>query len=88
MGFSTVKHDNVAPIFGPDGSVIAALSVSGPISRIPKQRLPYYAKLVCQAAKDIAASIDLSSVENGTGPKVKVAQGSRPGTLRQNVHRN
>jgi IclR family KDG regulon transcriptional repressor len=59
-----------APIFGPDGGVIAALSVSGPISRIPKQSLLYYAELACQAAREISASINLSSVENSSGAKV------------------
>jgi DNA-binding IclR family transcriptional regulator len=53
-----------APIFSPDGSVIGALSVSGPISRIPKQRMLYYAKLVCKAAQEIAASMDASNAEN------------------------
>jgi DNA-binding IclR family transcriptional regulator len=61
-----------APIFSPDGSVIGALSVSGPISRIPKQRMLYYAKLVCQAARNITASIDLSTTEKSTEPKVRV----------------
>jgi DNA-binding IclR family transcriptional regulator len=59
-----------APIFSPDGSVIGALSVSGPISRIPNHRLLYYAKLVCKAAQDIGASMDVSTVENSTIPKV------------------
>jgi DNA-binding IclR family transcriptional regulator len=66
-----------APIFGPNGSVIAALSVSGPISRIPRHRLPDYARLVCQAAQDISASIDLAPCENSTEPKVNVPQGQR-----------
>ncbi|MEO6802121.1 MAG: IclR family transcriptional regulator [Granulicella sp.] len=59
-----------APIFSPDGSVIGALSVSGPISRIPKQRMVYYAKLVCKAAQEIAASMDVSNAENSIGVKV------------------
>jgi DNA-binding IclR family transcriptional regulator len=66
-----------APIFGPDGSVIGALSVAGPISRIPKQRLLYYAGLACQAAQDISASIDLSSVKNNIESKLSGA--SKPG---------
>lgn len=64
-----------APIFGADGSVIAALSVSGPISRIPKQRLQYYAGLACQAAENISAAIELSSVENHTEPKARARRG-------------
>jgi DNA-binding IclR family transcriptional regulator len=66
-----------APIFGPDGSVIAALSVSGPISRIPKAQLLPYAKLVCQAAKDIAAAMDLSSVEYSKESKANGSSTSR-----------
>jgi DNA-binding IclR family transcriptional regulator len=53
-----------APIFSPDGNVIGALSVSGPISRIPRQQVQSYAKLVCQAAQDITASMDLTAVES------------------------
>ncbi len=53
-----------APIFGPDGNVIAALSISGPISRMPKHKLLYFGGLACQAAKEIGASIGMSSSEN------------------------
>jgi IclR family KDG regulon transcriptional repressor len=52
-----------APIFGADGTVIAALSVSGPVSRISKQRLLPYAELVCQAGRDIATAMNVSSID-------------------------
>jgi DNA-binding IclR family transcriptional regulator len=74
-----------APILGSDGNIIGAISVSGPVSRIPRQRLQYYGGLVRQAAKQIAATIELSSSE--TNPEQptnlsrrangKFAQGNR-----------
>ncbi|HEY0262964.1 MAG TPA: IclR family transcriptional regulator [Granulicella sp.] len=78
-----------APILGADGNVIGALSISGPISRISKQRLLHYASLVRQAAQDIATSMsNLSSAEkpkaNGISKPVRrvvpanpMPQGSR-----------
>jgi DNA-binding IclR family transcriptional regulator len=57
-----------APIFGPDGNVIAALSVSGPISRMPKHKLFYFGGLARQAADEIAASIGRSSENTGEQP--------------------
>jgi IclR family KDG regulon transcriptional repressor len=63
-----------APVFGPDGNVIAAVSISGPISRIPKQRLQHYGGLVRQAAKEIAASIGVLS---SNGNSDQVADGPR-----------
>ena len=65
-----------APIFSADGNVIAALSVSGPISRLPSHRLLYYAKLVCKAAQDIAASMDLSAAVNSI--ELKASSASSP----------
>lgn len=76
-----------APIFGPDGGVIAALSVSGPISRIPKQRLLYYAGLACEAAQNISAGIQLSSVEKSTEPKARAPRGPGADSHRQAVRR-
>ncbi len=46
-----------AAIFGPEGNVAAAVSVSGPISRVSKDRLPVFAELVQQAARDISYAL-------------------------------
>jgi DNA-binding IclR family transcriptional regulator len=46
-----------AAIFGPEGNVAAAVSVSGPTSRVSKERLPVFAALVQQAARDISHAL-------------------------------
>jgi len=43
-----------AAIFGADGAVVAAVSISGPISRISKDKLPFFAAQVRQAAREIS----------------------------------
>jgi DNA-binding IclR family transcriptional regulator len=42
-----------APVFGPDGSLLAAVSVSGPVSRLGQLRAKRYAPAVIEAAKEI-----------------------------------
>jgi len=42
-----------APIFGPDRSLLAAVSVSGPVSRLGQLRAKRYAPAVLEAAKEI-----------------------------------
>jgi DNA-binding IclR family transcriptional regulator len=46
-----------APIFGPDGFLLAAISVSGPASRLGPLRAKRYAPAVIEAAKEIEASL-------------------------------
>ena len=41
-----------AAIFGPDGKVLGAISVSGPVSRVSKERLPFYSAEICRAARE------------------------------------
>jgi DNA-binding IclR family transcriptional regulator len=43
-----------APIFGGDGQVLAAISVSGPVSRVSKERLPFFSNEICKAAQEIS----------------------------------
>jgi IclR family acetate operon transcriptional repressor len=43
-----------AAIRGADGSVVAAVSVSGPTSRISRERLSFYSTQVCHAAQEIS----------------------------------
>ncbi len=73
-----------APILGSDGHVIGAISISGPTSRISKQRLPDYARLVRQAAEDIGASISLSSTKESPASKASqvAKRPQRPGAIR------
>lgn len=43
-----------APIFGTDEAVVGAISVSGPTSRVSRERLAFYSAQVRQAAQDIS----------------------------------
>lgn len=46
-----------APIFGPHGDAVAAISISGPKSRISAARLQEFGRLVRDAAKEITGRI-------------------------------
>jgi DNA-binding IclR family transcriptional regulator len=46
-----------APIFGPDGDVIAAVSVSGPIERTTRAPGKKYAAAVCAAARHVEVAV-------------------------------
>ena len=46
-----------AAIFGADGKTIAALSVSGPMVRVTKDRLPFFASELLEAAREISARV-------------------------------
>jgi DNA-binding IclR family transcriptional regulator len=46
-----------APIFGPDRSLLAAVSVSGPMSRLGQLRAKRYAPAVMDAAKEIERAL-------------------------------
>jgi DNA-binding IclR family transcriptional regulator len=46
-----------APIFGPDRSLLAAVSVSGPVSRLGQLRAKRYAPAVVDAAKEIERAL-------------------------------
>jgi IclR family KDG regulon transcriptional repressor len=43
-----------AAISGSDGKVLGAISVSGPISRVSKARLPFFSAEICKAAREIS----------------------------------
>ena len=46
-----------APVFGPDGEVVAAVSASGPSFRLTQQRIPAVADVVCAAAAEISIGL-------------------------------
>jgi len=46
-----------AAVFGSDGEIVAAISISGPTGRITKERLPDYSAQVCKAAQNISRSL-------------------------------
>lgn len=43
-----------AAIFGAEGSVVGSISVSGPVTRMTKERLPFFSAEVCKAAREIS----------------------------------
>lgn len=43
-----------APIFDAEGKVVGAISVSGPVARITKSRLPFFSAAVGKAAREIS----------------------------------
>ena len=46
-----------AAIYGADGAVVAAISVSGPTARVSRDRLPFYSAHVQQAAEKISRAL-------------------------------
>jgi DNA-binding IclR family transcriptional regulator len=46
-----------APIRGPDGAVIGAISATGPAERLPTNRLPILAEMVIATARSISESL-------------------------------
>ncbi len=45
-----------APVFGAEGELLAAVGISGPVTRLTKDRLPQVIKAVVQAAADVSAA--------------------------------
>jgi DNA-binding IclR family transcriptional regulator len=43
-----------AAIYGPDTQVLGAISVSGPVSRVSKERLPFFSAEITKAAREIS----------------------------------
>jgi IclR family KDG regulon transcriptional repressor len=43
-----------AAVFGADGSVVGGISVSGPVVRMTRERLPFFSTEVCKAAREIS----------------------------------
>jgi DNA-binding IclR family transcriptional regulator len=60
------------PVFDVSGRCLAALSVSGPVYRMPPQRLPEVAQLCEKIAEEIGARLGITS---GT---VRISDGFRP----------
>jgi DNA-binding IclR family transcriptional regulator len=50
-----------APILDDSGKIVAALSVSGPITRISREKIPSFVTSVKSAARDISSRLDRSS---------------------------
>jgi IclR family KDG regulon transcriptional repressor len=95
QGFSLDDEDTVigarcvgAAIFGADGSVVGGISVSGPVVRVTRDRLPYFSTEVCKAAREISWKLGLriSKAERATNSpipgasrRLQAAQASRVG---------
>jgi DNA-binding IclR family transcriptional regulator len=48
-----------AAIFGAEGSVVGGISVSGPVLRITRARLPFFSTEVCKAARELSWQLGL-----------------------------
>lgn len=64
MGYAVDDEESVeggrcvgVPIFGPQGKPIAALSISGPLVRIPDKRIPLIARELKKAASEISRQL-------------------------------
>ncbi len=72
-----------AAISGPDGKVLGAISVSGPISRVSKARLPFFSAEICKAAREISWRLGYrvpKTARRGREPKIPARgkAGARP----------
>ena len=54
-----------APVLGADGLIMAAVSVSGPVTRISPNQLPALAGAVMKAASDISAALGFEQTDSG-----------------------
>jgi DNA-binding IclR family transcriptional regulator len=63
------------PVFDSSGKVAAALSVSGPTSRVTKEQVPSFAAMAKNAATAISRSLGYGSAENGQGSRVAAVAG-------------
>ncbi|HEV7167235.1 MAG TPA: IclR family transcriptional regulator C-terminal domain-containing protein, partial [Micrococcaceae bacterium] len=57
MGVASVS----APVRGPSGRVIAAVSISGPIERLTRQPGRLHAEVVCNAARTLSEALRKSA---------------------------
>jgi DNA-binding IclR family transcriptional regulator len=49
-----------APVFGHDGTAIAAVSVAGPNLRMTREAMPRFARMVCRAAAEVSTAMGYS----------------------------
>jgi DNA-binding IclR family transcriptional regulator len=71
-----------APIYGPDGGVIAALSVGGPASRFTSDAVTHYGAVLLEAVarieRDLATAFTPSaSPTAGAAPRRRVGKGEK-----------
>jgi DNA-binding IclR family transcriptional regulator len=72
-----------AAIYGADGKAVAAISVSGPVSRVSKERLPFFSAEICKAAREISWRLGyrVPKAERHTGGAKKPPAGN-PGSAK------
>jgi IclR family acetate operon transcriptional repressor len=54
-----------APIFGQEGTVVGAISISGPVVRITSDRLPLFSREICKAAREISVLLGARPPKSG-----------------------
>jgi DNA-binding IclR family transcriptional regulator len=90
QGFSLEDEEAVvgarcigAAITGADGKVLGAISVSGPISRVSRERLPFFSAEICKAAREISWRLGyrVPKAERRNGNPAKAVQ--KPGIAKR-----
>ena len=66
-----------AAIFGADGRVVGAISVSGPVSRVSKERLPFFQAEIGKAAREISSLLGYRAKKTALEAQVKRPTRSR-----------
>lgn len=78
-----------AAIFGADGKVVGAISVSGPVSRVSKERLPFFSAEISKAAREISWRLGYrvpKGERRNSDPKKLPAANPKPGKSPRGKH--
>jgi IclR family KDG regulon transcriptional repressor len=62
-----------AAIFGADGKTVGGLSISGPMVRVTKDRLPLFSEEICEAARQISSRLGYRTPKPGKAIPAKAA---------------
>lgn len=67
------------PVLGPSGQLLAAISISGPLSRLPRERLRSFVPKLQEAAAGMRADIEASGLDTLQRPRAaQVPDGANP----------
>ena len=59
-----------APVFGAESTPVAAISISGPVTRISLDAIPVLAKALQSAARSVSAGMGVSAQTSGSGTQI------------------
>lgn len=77
-----------APVFGWDGTVIAALSIAAPAERLSQSVLRRYIAVICECAADVSAEMRVASTGAPDLPRPRMASGHKEGLKRLQLVRD